>query len=37
MELRRASEEGAEFKAVERGWCFGSEAFCKELLEQMSA
>jgi REP-associated tyrosine transposase len=36
MELRRASEDGQEFEALERGWCVGSEAFRQELLEQMS-
>lgn len=36
MEWRRASEDGAEFKPIERGWLLGSEAFRKELLAQMS-
>src|SRR5436190_10497368 len=36
MELRRAGEDGEEFKSVVRGWCLGSEAFRKELLAQMS-
>jgi hypothetical protein len=35
MEWRRASEDGLEFKAVERGWYVGSETFRKELLAQM--
>jgi hypothetical protein len=36
MEIRRAVEDGQEFKRVLRGWCLGSEAFRKELLAQMS-
>jgi REP element-mobilizing transposase RayT len=36
MELRRASDDGEEFKSVVRGWCLGSEQFRKELLAQMS-
>ncbi len=36
MEIRRAVEDGQEFKTVLRGWCLGSEAFRKELLAQMS-
>src|SRR5215831_2319499 len=36
MELRRAAEDGKEFKAIVRGWCLGSEAFRKELLAQMT-
>jgi REP-associated tyrosine transposase len=36
MELRRASEDGLEFKPLLRGWALGSEAFRKELLAQMS-
>ncbi|MGA2660970.1 MAG: transposase [Verrucomicrobiota bacterium] len=35
MEVRRASEDGAEFKRVERGWCVGREAFRRELLAQV--
>jgi len=35
MELRRAAEDGLEFKALLRGWCLGSEEFRKELLAQM--
>jgi REP element-mobilizing transposase RayT len=35
MELRRASEDGADFKGILRGWCLGSEAFREELLAQM--
>jgi hypothetical protein len=37
MELRPTGEDGQELGAVERGWCVGSETFCKELLAQMSA
>src|SRR5436309_13544054 len=36
MELRRAAEDGKEFKAILRGWCLGGDAFRKELLAQMS-
>ncbi len=36
MEIRRAVEDGQEFKRMLRGWCLGSEAFRKELLAQMS-
>ena len=36
MELRRAAEDGQEFKGLLRGWCLGSKAFRKELLTQMS-
>jgi len=36
MEWRRDSEDGEDFKEVERGWCLGSEAFRKELLAQRS-
>jgi REP element-mobilizing transposase RayT len=36
MELRRAAEDGQEFKQIVRGWCLGSEAFRKELLAQMT-
>jgi hypothetical protein len=36
MELRRAAEDGQEFKKIVRGWCLGSEAFRKELLAQMT-
>src|ERR1043165_8085101 len=36
VERRRLAEEGAEFKAIVRGWCLGSEEFRKELLAQMS-
>jgi len=36
MELRRAAEDGEEFKPLVRGWCLGSEAFRAELLAQVS-
>jgi REP element-mobilizing transposase RayT len=36
MELRRRTEDGAEFKPLVRGWCLGSQAFRKELLAWMS-
>jgi hypothetical protein len=36
MELRRAAEDGPEFKPILRGWLLGSEAFRKQLLAQMS-
>jgi hypothetical protein len=36
MELRRAVEDGQEFRPLLRGWCLGSKAFRKELLVQMS-
>ena len=36
MELRRAAEDGEEFRGLQRGWCLGSEEFRKELLAQMS-
>jgi REP element-mobilizing transposase RayT len=32
LESRRTQEEGAEFKAIRRGWCLGDEAFRRELL-----
>lgn len=34
METRRASEDPEEVKRIERGWCYGSEEFRRELLEQ---
>jgi REP element-mobilizing transposase RayT len=37
MELRRAAEDGEEFRALQRGWCLGGEEFRKELLAQMSS
>lgn len=38
MEERRAAEEsGADWKAVERGWCLGDKAFKEELLAQVHA
>jgi putative transposase len=37
MELRRMAEEDPrQLKAIQRGWCLGTEAFRKELLAQMS-
>ena len=36
MELRRAAEDGQEFKGLMRGWYLGDKAFRKELLMQMS-
>ena len=36
LESRRRSQEGAEFKAVRRGWCLGGEEFRRELLEQIA-
>jgi REP-associated tyrosine transposase len=36
MEQRRERAEPQTLKAIRRGWCFGEEAFRKELLEQMS-
>lgn len=36
MEERRQRDEPGEWKALRRGWCFGEEAFRRELLEQMS-
>jgi hypothetical protein len=35
METRRASEDPAQVKKIRRGWCYGSETFRAELLEQM--
>ena len=34
LEVRRAQEEGVEFKRIRRGWCFGGETFRQELLAQ---
>ncbi len=36
VELRRAAEDGEEFKPLVRGWCLGGEAFRAELLAQVS-
>lgn len=36
MEARRREKRAGKFKAVERGWCLGSEAFRQELLAQVS-
>jgi len=32
MEGRRAQEQGADYRAIRRGWCLGREEFGKELL-----
>jgi hypothetical protein len=37
MEARRREVLAGQFKKVERGWCLGSEAFRRELLEQVTA
>jgi len=34
MEQRRSQEIGQRWKGLERGWCFGDEAFRQELLAQ---
>jgi putative transposase len=34
METRRASEDPEQVRRIERGWCYGSEEFRQELLEQ---
>jgi len=36
MQLRRAAEDGEEFKPMLRGWALGRQEFRKELLAQMS-
>jgi REP element-mobilizing transposase RayT len=36
VEERRAAETGTNYRPLRRGWCLGSEAFRKELLDQMS-
>src|SRR5688572_27228840 len=36
MEQRRAAEESADHPPIRRGWCFGNEAFRKELLTQIA-
>jgi REP element-mobilizing transposase RayT len=36
LELRRAAEAGADYRALRRGWCLGGEAFRKELLAQVA-
>ena len=35
MGTRRASEDPEQLKKIRRGWCYGSETFRAELLEQM--
>jgi REP element-mobilizing transposase RayT len=34
LEVRRAHEDGGEFKKIRRGWCLGGETFRQELLAQ---
>ena len=36
LEARRQSEAGADYKQIRQGWCFGEEAFRRELLAQMT-
>jgi REP element-mobilizing transposase RayT len=36
LEARRQSESEADYRLIRRGWCFGEEAFRKELLQQMA-
>ena len=33
LEVRRAQEDGGEWKNIRRGWCLGGETFRQELLE----
>lgn len=35
MEQRRREEDGQDWAKLRRGWCFGDEAFRKELLAQV--
>jgi REP-associated tyrosine transposase len=35
LEERRAGETGADYRELRRGWCWGTESFRKELLDQM--
>jgi hypothetical protein len=35
LEARRTEEDGSEYRSIRRGWCFGEEAFRRELLEQV--
>jgi REP element-mobilizing transposase RayT len=37
VETRRKSEDPDEAKKIQRGWCYGSEEFRQELLEQMES
>jgi REP element-mobilizing transposase RayT len=37
METRRMSEDPQDVKKIVRGWCYGSEEFRQELLEQMES
>jgi len=36
MEQRRGAEDGAAYKKIRRGWCYGEKAFRRELLDQMA-
>ena len=36
MEQGRAAEDGRTYRAIRRGWCFGEEAFRKELIEHVA-
>jgi putative transposase len=36
VEARRAAETGADYKAIRRGWCYGTNEFRQELLDQMA-
>ena len=36
LEERRLSELRTEYRKIRRGWCFGDEAFRKELCQQMA-
>ncbi len=35
LEDRRVQEEGSDWKVIRRGWCFGDDAFRRDLLERM--
>ena len=35
LERRRANEDGADYKSLRRGWCFGAETFRERLLGAM--
>ena len=37
LEVRRGVEDGAEYRSIRRGWCFGEEAFRRELLAEVGA
>jgi len=36
LEARRESESEADYRLIRRGWCYGAEAFRKDLLQQMA-